>query len=79
VFSSEISAVSSFILSALLFTMNLYVGCLFLVEYFPGNVIVCVCNVSVFQNLFLGWLCALQHFFLEFHAVSLSRTLYSHV
>jgi len=43
VFFSEISAVSAFMLSALLFTIHLYVSCLCIRDYFPGKVILCVC------------------------------------
>ena len=44
-FFSEISVVSAFILSVLLFTIHLYVSCLCIGECFAGKVILCVCNV----------------------------------
>jgi hypothetical protein len=54
VFFSEISMVSAFILSALLFTMDIYLSCLCIGEYFPGKVILCVCNIPCLPLLVFG-------------------------
>jgi len=54
VFFGEISAISAFILSALLFRMHLYVSCLRIGEYFPGKVILCVCNVPCLPLVVFG-------------------------
>jgi len=54
VFFSEISVVSAFILSALLFTMHLYVSCLCTGEYFAGKVILCVRKVPCLPLLVFG-------------------------
>ena len=53
-FFSEISVVRSFILSALLFTMHLYVSCVCIGEYFPGNVILFVFNVPFLPLIVFG-------------------------
>ena len=72
-FLSEISVVSAFILSALLFTIYLHVSCLRIGEYFPGNMILCVCNVPCVPLLVFGLaVCISGRFFLEFDAVILS-------
>ena len=43
-------------------------------EYFPGNVILFVCNVTCFSIFVSGLaVCISGLFFLEFHAVSLSH------
>jgi len=54
VFFGKISMISAFILSALLFTMHLYLSCLCIGEYFPGKVVLCVCNVPCLPFLVFG-------------------------
>jgi len=49
-------------------------------EYFPGNLILFVCNVPCLPILVFGLaVCISGLLFLEFHAVSLSHTSKSHV
>jgi len=46
--------VSAFIISALLFTMHLYFSCLCVEEYFPGKVVLCVCDVPCLPLVVFG-------------------------
>jgi len=64
VFFSEMSVVSAFILSALLFTMHLHVSCLFVLgNTFQATWYCAFVTSLVFQYLCLGWLCAFRGFF----------------
>jgi len=67
--------IGGFTLSGLLFTMHLYVSCFCIVEYFPGNVILRLCNVPCLVVLVFVLAVCIWRLLFELRAVILSRTL----